>query len=109
VRAWVFLGIAIISEVIGTALLKESDGFSKLWATLGSLACYGLSLYLLSIVVQEIDLGIAYAVWAGVGTALIVLIGWIIFGQQLDPAAIVGVLMIVGGVVVINAFSTAEG
>ena len=56
----------------------------------------------------DIQLGIAYTIWAGVGTALIVLIGWLALGQKIDAAAIVGVLMIIGGVVVINAFSAID-
>ncbi|MCB0951401.1 MAG: QacE family quaternary ammonium compound efflux SMR transporter [Microthrixaceae bacterium] len=106
--AWIYLGIAILSEVLGTSFLKESDGFSKLWPTVISLTGYALALLMLSLAVREINLGIAYAIWAGTGTALIVLIGWLVLGQKIDVAAIVGVLMIVGGVVVINAFSTVE-
>ena len=106
--AWIYLGIAILSEVLGTSFLKESDGFSKLWPTVISLTGYALALLMLSLAVREINLGIAYAIWAGTGTALIVLIGWLVLGQKIDVAAIVGVSMIVGGVVVINAFSTVE-
>ncbi len=103
--AWVYLGGAIVSEVVGTSFLKESDGFSKLVPSIVSLAGYGLALFLLSLAVREIEIGMAYAIWAGVGTALIVLIGWLAFHQNLDWAAVIGVLMIVGGVAVINVFS----
>ena len=106
--AWIYLGIAILSEVLGTSFLKESDGFSKLWPTVISLTGYALALLMLSLAVREINLGIAYAIWAGTGTALIVLFGCLVLGQKIDVAAIVGVSMIVGGVVVINAFSTVE-
>ena len=106
--AWVYLAIAIVSEVIGTSFLKESDGLSQLWPSVISLSAYGLSLYMLSLAVQQLELGIAYAIWAGVGTALIVLIGWLVFSQSIDAAAMIGVLMIVGGVVVINVFSELE-
>lgn len=106
--AWIYLSVAIVSEVIGTSFLKESDGFSRLWPSVISLTGYGIALFTLSLAVRSIELGIAYAIWAGVGTALIVLIGWLALGQKIDAAAIVGVAMIVGGVVVINAFSTIE-
>ncbi|MGI9577853.1 MAG: DMT family transporter [Microthrixaceae bacterium] len=106
--AWVYLAVAIVSEVVGTSFLKESDGFSVFWPSVISLCAYGLALYMLSLAVQQLELGIAYAIWAGVGTALIVLIGWLFLKQSIDTAAIVGVLMIVGGVVVINVFSELE-
>lgn len=106
--AWIYLAVAIVSEVVGTSFLKESDGFSVFWPSVISLSAYGLALYMLSLAVQELELGIAYAIWAGVGTALIVLIGWLFFKQSIDTAAIVGVLMIVGGVVVINVFSELD-
>lgn len=105
---WFYLAVAIVSEVVGTSFLKESDGFSVFWPSVISLSAYGLALYMLSLAVQELELGIAYAIWAGVGTALIVLIGWLFFKQSIDTAAIVGVLMIVGGVVVINVFSELD-
>ncbi|WCO68862.1 multidrug efflux SMR transporter [Iamia majanohamensis] len=107
-RPWIYLGVAIVSEVFATTFLKQSEGFSRLVPTLASLAGYGLALYCLSRAVQDIELGIAYAIWAGLGTALIVLLGWLVFRQSIDLAAIIGVLMIVGGVVVINAFSELE-
>lgn len=106
--AWIYLSIAICSEVLATSFLKESDGFSKLWPSVISLGGYALALFMLSLAVRDIELGVAYAIWAGVGTALIVLVGWLALGQKIDAAAVVGVLMIVGGVVVINAFSSIE-
>lgn len=102
---WVFLGIAIVLEVIGTSLLKESNGFQNLWPTVGALVAYGGAFYCLSVAIRTLELGIAYAIWAGIGTALIVLISWLAFNQSLDAAAVVGVLLIIAGVIVINAFS----
>ena len=107
-RPWIYLGVAIVSEVFGTTFLKESEGFSKLWPTLLSVGGYGLALFCLSQAVKDIELGIAYAIWAGVGTALIVLIGWLVLGQSIDLAALAGVGLIVGGVIVINVFSEVE-
>lgn len=106
--AWIYLSVAIVSEVIGTSFLKESEGFSRFWPSVISLCGYAIALFALSLAVRDIQLGIAYAIWAGVGTALIVLIGWLALGQEIDAAAIVGVLMIIGGVVVINTFSTID-
>lgn len=102
---WVFLGIAIVLEVIGTSFLKESNGFRNLVPTLASIGAYICAFYFLSLAIRDLELGIAYAIWAGVGTALIVLISWLIFNQSLDAAAIVGVGLIILGVVVINVFS----
>ena len=105
---WIFLAGAIVAEVVGTSFLKDSDGFKNLWPTVICLAAYVAAFYCLSIAIRSIELGIAYAVWAGVGTALIVLIGWLAFGQSNDMAAIAGVGLIIAGVVVINAFSEIE-
>ncbi len=106
--AWIYLAVAIVSEVGGTTFLKESDGFTKLLPSVLALALYGLALWMLSIVVQDIELGIAYAIWAGVGTGLVVLMGWLVFHQSLDAGAIIGVLLILVGVVVINVFSEIQ-
>lgn len=106
--AWIYLGVAIISEVVGTSFLKESDGFSRPLSTVVTLVAYGIAFFALANAVRDIELGTAYAIWAGAGTALIVLIGWSVFHQSLDWAAVVGVGLIVLGVVVINAFSSIE-
>lgn len=106
--AWIFLGVAIVSEVVGTSFLKESDGFSRPIPTVVTLVAYGIAFFALANAVRDIELGTAYAIWAGAGTALIVLIGWLVFHQSLDWAAVAGVGLIVLGVVVINAFSTIE-
>ena len=103
--AWLTLSVAIVLEVIGTSFLKASEGFTKVIPSAIALACYGGAVVLLSLAVRVLDVGIAYAVWAGVGTALVVVISWLVFGQSLDLAAWIGVAMIVGGGVVINAFS----
>ena len=105
---WVYLAVAIVSEVIATSFLKASDGFSKLAPSLVSFGGYAVALFMLSLAVRSIELGIAYAIWSGVGTALIVLIGWVAFRQSIDTGALVGVAMIIAGVVVINLFSELE-
>lgn len=102
---WFFLAAAIVSEVIATSALKASDGFSKLWPSVVVVAGYGLAFYFLALTLRTIPIGIAYAIWSGVGIVLISAIGWLLFGQKLDAAAIVGITLIVSGVMVLNLFS----
>ncbi|MEE4294016.1 MAG: SMR family transporter [Xanthomonadales bacterium] len=102
---WLFLSIAIVSEVIGTSALKASEGFTRLWPSLIVITGYALAFYFLSLTLKAIPVGVAYAVWAGAGIALIALIGWLFFGQALDAPAVIGMGLIVAGVVVINVFS----
>lgn len=102
---WIFLAVAIVSEVIGTSALKAAEGFSRLWPSAVVVLGYGLSFYFLSLTLKTIPVGIAYAIWSGAGIALITLIDWIIYGQSLDLPAIIGMSLIVAGVVVLNLFS----
>lgn len=104
-KQWAFLAIAIVSEVIGTSALKASEGFSKFWPSALVVAGYGVAFYFLSMTLESIPVGVAYAIWSGVGVALIAMLGWLIFGQKLDAPAIIGILLIVTGVVVMNTFS----
>jgi len=103
---WLFLFVAIVAEVIGTSFLKSSDGFTRLAPSLAVVASYTIAFYFLSLTLRTMPVGIAYAVWAGAGMALIALIGWALFGQVLDNAAIAGIGLIVTGVVVLNVFSS---
>lgn len=104
-QQWIFLSIAIISEVVATSALKASESFSRLWPSLIVIAGYASAFYFLSITLKTIPVGVAYAIWSGAGIALIALIAWIFFEQSLDIPAIIGLLLIVVGVVVINVFS----
>lgn len=104
-QKWIFLVIAIISEVIATSALKSSAGFTRLWPSIIVVSGYASAFYFLSLTLNVIPIGIAYAIWSGVGVALIALISWLYFKQPLDFAAIVGLLLTVAGVVVINLFS----
>lgn len=101
----VHLVLAIVFEVIGTSLLKQADGFTKLWPTLGTVASYAATFYFLGLALKVIPMGIAYAVWSGLGIVLIAIIGLIMFGQKLDFWAILGLGLILAGVVVINVLS----
>ena len=104
---WAALLGAIGLEVAGTTLLQKSEQFSRLWPTLGMAVCYLAAFYLLSLALKQMPVGIAYAIWSGLGVVAISLIGVVLFRQKLDLPAVVGLAMIVGGVVVINLFSRA--
>ncbi|QIL89601.1 QacE family quaternary ammonium compound efflux SMR transporter [Microbulbifer sp. SH-1] len=104
-KSWLFLGVAIVSEVIATSSLKASSGFTKFWPSMLVILGYALSLYFLSLTLKAIPVGIAYAIWAGLGIVLISILGWLIFGQKLDVASVIGMALIISGVAVINLFS----
>ena len=103
-----YLAIAIVAEVLATSALKESQGFSKLLPTLLVMAGYGASFYFLSLVLQTIPIGVAYALWAGLGIVLITIVGAVVFGQKMDLAAILGIALIISGVVVLRVYSNIE-
>ncbi len=102
---WVFLAVAIVSEVIGTSALKASEGFSRLWPSVIVVAGYTSAFCFLSLTIRIIPVGVAYAIWSGAGVALIALIVWVLYGQSLDLPAIIGMSLIVAGVVILNLFS----
>lgn len=106
-NSWWFLGIAIVAEVIATSALKASDGFSRFWPSLLVVVGYGVAFYCLSMTLKSIPVGVAYAIWSGMGVVLISTVAWLWFGQKLDAATIVGMALIVAGVLVINLFSKA--
>ena len=108
-QAYIYLGLAIVSEVIGTTALKASDSFTRPLPSLITVGCYAPSFYLLTFSLRVLPTGIAYAIWSGVGIVLISLVSWFWFKQTLDLAAIAGLAMIVGGVMVINLFSKSVG
>jgi small multidrug resistance pump len=104
---WIFLAIAIISEVIATSALKASDGFTRLWPSAAVVLGYAAAFYFLSLTLRTIPVGVAYAVWSGVGIVLVALIGWWVYGQKLDLPAGIGMALIIAGIVVLNVFSPA--
>lgn len=102
---WVLLGVAILAEVIATSTLKSTQGFTRLWPSVIVVVSYETAFILLSLSMKKIPIGIVYAVWSGVGVALITLAAWLFLGQKLDLIGLAGIALIVGGVVVINVFS----
>lgn len=102
---YIYLLIAIVSEIFATAYLKKSEGFSQLIPTLLCILGYGVAFYFLSLTLREIPVGIAYAIWSGVGIIFITLLGIFAFKQVPDLPAIIGLILIVAGVIVINLFS----
>jgi small multidrug resistance pump len=102
---WLFLSIAIISEVVATSALKSSNGFTQLWPSLVVVAGYAAAFFFLSLALRTIPVGVAYAIWSGAGIVLITLIAWLVLGQTLDGPAIAGLSLIVAGVVVLNVCS----
>jgi small multidrug resistance pump len=102
---WIYLGIAIIAEVIATSALKATDGFTRIIPSIVVIVGYVVAFYCLSLTLRTIPVGIAYAIWSGVGVFLIALLGWLLYGQTLDLAGILGLVLIVSGVVVLNGFS----
>ncbi|MEH7378974.1 multidrug efflux SMR transporter [Bacillus sp. JJ1533] len=101
-NANILLIIAIISEVFGSSLLKATDGFKKFLPSVGVMIGYGLAFYALSLTLTKLPLGLAYAIWAGVGTALTALVGIIIYKEHVDMKKILGFLLIIGGVILLN-------
>ena len=95
---WVYLLIAILTEVVATSALKASHSFTRLGPSLLTVAGYLVAFYCLSLTLREMPVGVAYAIWCGVGIVLV-------FGQRLDMGAIVGMALIIAGVIVINVFS----
>jgi small multidrug resistance pump len=104
-KEWFFLSVAIASEVLATSSLKSTEGFTRPLPTFTVLLGYAVAIYLLSLTLRTIPVGVAYAVWSGAGIALIALIAGIFLGQRLDTPAVIGIALIVAGVLVLNLFS----
>jgi small multidrug resistance pump len=104
---WLYLMIAICAEVGATSALKATAGFTKPGPAAVVLAGYAVSFYFLSLTLDQIPVGVAYAIWSGVGIVLISLIGWRLFDQPLDVPALAGMGLIIAGVAVINLLSSS--
>lgn len=101
--------IAILSEVAATSALKASEGFTRLAPSVVVVIGYGAAFYFLSLALRTIPMGVAYAIWSGVGIVLISLAGWVLYAQRLDPAAVAGIALIVAGVLVLQVLSGTAG
>lgn len=99
---WIYLIIVIVGELIATSALKESEGFSKLTPSIITIIGYAVTFYFLALTLKQIPIGIAYAVWAGLGMVLVALVGYFRFNQKLDGSAILGMILIVAGVAINN-------
>lgn len=102
---WILLAIAIVSEIMATSALKASESFTRPGPSLVAIVGYGIAFYFLSAALRTLPIGVAYAIWSGVGISLLALIGVVWFEQRLDPPAVVGIGLIVVGVLVLCLFS----
>ena len=107
-KTMVILFFAVLTEVTATTSLKFSEGFTKLVPSVVVVVGYGLSFYLLSMTLKVMPIGIAYALWSGIGITLTVIAGKIIWNESLDWARILGIVLIIAGILVINLFSKAS-
>lgn len=103
--AFVYLILAVLAEVVATSALKSSAGFTRLVPSAVVVVGYGLAFYLLSLVLRTLPVGVAYAIWAGLGIVLVTLVGVVAFGERPDVPAVLGILLIVAGVVLLQMFS----
>lgn len=104
--AW--LALAILCEVIATSALRATEGFTRLWPSLAVASGYSLSFFALSRCLERIPVGVAYAIWSGVGMLLISLVARAVYGQRLDGPAMAGMGLILAGVLVIQLFSRSQ-
>ena len=102
---YLILFVAVVMETIGTTALQSSQQFTRLWPTLIAIVAYVGAFYFLGLTLKYMPVGIVYALWSGLGIVAITIIGFVIFGQRLDAAAITGLTLIIAGIVVIQMFS----
>ncbi len=102
---YIYLILAVAAETIGTSALQASQQFTRLGPSILVVAGYAVAFWFLSLTLRTLPVGVAYAVWSGLGILFIALIGWIVFGQRLDMPAILGMGLILAGILVIQLFS----
>ena len=105
---YLYLFISIATEIIGTSFLKTSEGFTKLWPTLGTLLSFGICFYFLSLTIKFLPLNITYATWAGLGLVLTTIISVIVFKENVNLISIISICLIVIGVVLLNVFGESH-
>lgn len=106
---WIYLAIAIACEVLATSALKATEGFTRWKPSVLVAVGYALAFYFLSLTLRSLPIGVVYAIWSGVGVVLVSVLGWFLYRQTLDTAALVGIGLIVAGVMVLHLFSKAAG
>jgi small multidrug resistance pump len=102
------LAAAIASEIVATSSLKASAGFTRLGPSAAVIAGYATAFYCLSLCLKTVPIGIAYAIWSGVGTAVVALIGFLAFRERLHPAQVAGIALIIAGVALLRLYAPAE-
>ncbi|MGQ9481219.1 DMT family transporter [Chloroflexus sp.] len=107
-KYWLYLMLAILTEVVATSALKASTGFSRLLPSLIVVVGYAISFYAMSLALEAIPVGVAYAVWSGIGIVLITIAAWFLYGQRLDVWALIGIGFIIVGVAILNLLSKVE-
>lgn len=105
---YVLLAVAIFAEVIATTALKSAEGFTKFWPSVLVILGYGTAFYCLSLILRYIPIGIAYAIWSGLGIVLVSVAGVVLYKQKLDLPAVIGMLFIIAGVLIVHLFSKAS-
>ena len=105
--SYAYLFVAIVAEVVATSFLPSTEGFRKPLPSFVTIFGYALAFYCLSLCVKDIPLGLAYAIWCGLGIILICAVGFFVYGPKLDMGAIIGLGLIILGLVVVNLFSTS--
>ncbi|QCF26666.1 DMT family transporter [Hydrocarboniclastica marina] len=104
----VYLALAIVAEVIATSALKSTHEFTRFWPSLLVICGYVAAFYFLTLALRVFPVGVAYAVWSGMGIVLITAVGWVFYNQRLDSPALLGIGFIITGVLLINLFSKAS-
>ena len=102
---YLYLAVAIVSEVIATSALKQTEGFTRAWPTVITLVGYLIAFFCLSMTLKSVPTGVAYAIWSGVGIVLVSLVAWLLNNQKLDLPAVLGMALIIAGVIVMQLFS----
>lgn len=105
---YLYLTIAIVAEVIATSALKASEGFTRMTPSVIVVVGYCVAFYFLSLVLKAVPIGVAYAIWSGLGIVLVTIVGAFMFEQKLDLASIIGIILIITGIVVMNVFSNTS-
>jgi small multidrug resistance pump len=105
--SWLYLFVAIIAEVIATSALKATDGFTRLLPSAIVVVGYAAAFYFLALTLRTIPIGVAYAIWSGVGVILVSLVGVVLYKQVVDMPMAIGIALIIAGVLVMNVYSKA--